>query len=243
MNTPQHSFHNIVQLFNTAKQKLQRAKMQIDVDGVQFTISAAPATGKNPGCLYVKRGEDYLGKIYPNASYQGNLNHIEALRKLDENPVDRAIMHGKQTGYCCFCGIALTDPRSVAMGYGPICAGNWGLPWGDEKAAAMQVDVTDLVQMAEDAAEQRPHDKLATATQSAYDYALLHDGAFRLCEKGEQDWHNRKVPMTVEQMASCIVHDIAAYYNCGIVHDPRFMRDGFEMHIIELLRNHQLINL
>jgi len=25
----------------------------------------------------------------------------------------------------------LTDPRSVSMGYGPVCAENYGLPWGE----------------------------------------------------------------------------------------------------------------
>jgi len=26
--------------------------------------------------------------------------------------------------------VTLTDPRSVAVGYGPDCADNYGLPWG-----------------------------------------------------------------------------------------------------------------
>ena len=39
--------------------------------------------------------------------------------------------HGHRTGYCCFCGQLLTDEeRSVAFGYGPVCAKHWGLPWG-----------------------------------------------------------------------------------------------------------------
>jgi hypothetical protein len=29
---------------------------------------------------------------------------------------------------CSFCGLALTDEGSVFMGYGPICARNYGLP-------------------------------------------------------------------------------------------------------------------
>lgn len=33
-------------------------------------------------------------------------------------------------GNCCFCGLHLTDARSVRAGYGPICAANWCLPWG-----------------------------------------------------------------------------------------------------------------
>jgi len=40
---------------------------------------------------------------------------------------------GHQTHFCCFCGLQLTDEgegKSVEVGYGPICAGNNGLPWG-----------------------------------------------------------------------------------------------------------------
>ena len=42
--------------------------------------------------------------------------------------------NGEQTGSCIFCAQALTDPRSNpfkgGVGYGPICAGKNGLPWG-----------------------------------------------------------------------------------------------------------------
>ncbi len=29
------------------------------------------------------------------------------------------------------CGLDLTDERSTSAGYGPICAGKYGLPWGE----------------------------------------------------------------------------------------------------------------
>lgn len=46
---------------------------------------------------------------------------------------DEAAALGHATHHCCFCGIELTDEgngRSVEVGYGPICAGKNGLPWG-----------------------------------------------------------------------------------------------------------------
>lgn len=241
MTTPQHKFPNIVALFNTAKQKLQRARLQIAIDGIEFCISAAPSSGRNPGCLYVKRGETYLGKIFPNASYTGNLEHIAELRKLDENPVQQAIMHGKQTGFCCFCSITLTDPRSVAMGYGPICAGNWGLPWGDERAAEINTDVTDLVQMAEDisAEHQKAHrDDLEDIGEVLGHYSN---------QAGETDnlYHSLtgKVPMTVKQIADCIVHDYE-HIRCpgtGIALTPS-QREDLTAIIIRTLIEHPLIN-
>jgi hypothetical protein len=37
---------------------------------------------------------------------------------------------GDLYGECCFCGLALTDERSISAGYGPTCASKHGLPWG-----------------------------------------------------------------------------------------------------------------
>lgn len=46
---------------------------------------------------------------------------------------------GKQAVHCCYCGLALSDYRSVHFGYGPICASNWGLPWDADR-----IDLVDL---------------------------------------------------------------------------------------------------
>jgi len=32
---------------------------------------------------------------------------------------------------CCFCGRDLDTAESISMGYGPICADKYGLPWGE----------------------------------------------------------------------------------------------------------------
>ena len=39
---------------------------------------------------------------------------------------------------CFFCGRDLDTPESLLVGYGPTCADNHGLPWGD-KATPMSV--------------------------------------------------------------------------------------------------------
>lgn len=46
-------------------------------------------------------------------------------------PKEKLALNGKEYKSCCYCGIALTNPASLQAGYGPICADNWGLPWGD----------------------------------------------------------------------------------------------------------------
>lgn len=34
-------------------------------------------------------------------------------------------------GRCCFCSHAIDTPESTTVGYGPVCAAKYGLPWGD----------------------------------------------------------------------------------------------------------------
>lgn len=58
---------------------------------------------------------------------------IDAVRAFGDDPIRHAAAHGQRTSNCCFCRLQLTDGRSLAMGYGPVCASNWGLPWGDQR--------------------------------------------------------------------------------------------------------------
>jgi len=52
----------------------------------------------------------------------------------DENPedIEELIRIGRQTGICQFCHRKLDNPESIRRGYGPTCASNRGLPWGDD---------------------------------------------------------------------------------------------------------------
>jgi hypothetical protein len=51
------------------------------------------------------------------------------LRRFNDDPIAVAGECGRITGNCCFCKLALSDPRSTALGYGPVCAEQWKLPW------------------------------------------------------------------------------------------------------------------
>lgn len=44
---------------------------------------------------------------------------------------EEAAAFGKMVGRCCFCSTPIDTPESIAAGYGPVCAANRGLPWGD----------------------------------------------------------------------------------------------------------------
>lgn len=57
-------------------------------------------------------------------------SELQTLIEYDADPVFASRDHGLRHGWCCFCGLALTADASVTVGYGPICADKYGLPWG-----------------------------------------------------------------------------------------------------------------
>lgn len=44
---------------------------------------------------------------------------------------EEAKAFGDSTHHCVFCHKGLTTKESKAVGYGPVCADNYGLPWGE----------------------------------------------------------------------------------------------------------------
>ena len=91
-----------------------------------FSFKAAPATGSNPGSVYVYLNDaerTYIGKIkdgkinvYP--SYQ----YYNAVAAIAENPQEAALRYGQETGSCSICGRPLVAKESVRFAIGPICA-------------------------------------------------------------------------------------------------------------------------
>lgn len=92
-------------------------------------VSLAPATGRNEGCLYVKQDGEYQGKLTPEGKFftvRGAAEGIEqTIAEFCKDPLEAAKMYGKETGTCACCGRELTDPNSIALGIGPVCADNW----------------------------------------------------------------------------------------------------------------------
>ena len=145
-------------MFNNAKQHLKRPKITllmgpkgsdnlIDVTRskrVRFSLRV------DYGRLYMN-GEGY-GSLYGwvdlstqelvlKALGRANQIHLmELLSEFSENPKKVAILHGKLTGNCCFCSLPLSDDRSLKMGYGPICADHWHLPWGEKSKFSAEID-------------------------------------------------------------------------------------------------------
>lgn len=90
--------------------------------------------GRSRRSLYgvLSASGSFAGTVGPTGIELEIYNEVlQALRNFSEAPASYAAAHGRATGNCCFCGRGLTDARSVAVGYGPICADHYGLPWGD----------------------------------------------------------------------------------------------------------------
>jgi len=96
----------------------------------ELAFSLAPTNGKNSGAVYVKRGPDYQGKIADGKFIPSKgcyTSTVDAVVAVSANPRGEAVKHGKVTGRCSCCGRELSDPVSIEMGIGPICANNWSL--------------------------------------------------------------------------------------------------------------------
>jgi len=96
----------------------------------ELTFSCASATSANAGCLYVKAGETYLGKITPAGQFfrgrDCTPSQADTVARVGRDPMAEAVAHGKRTGACSICARELTDPVSIERGIGPICAERFG---------------------------------------------------------------------------------------------------------------------
>lgn len=75
---------------------------------------------------------DYYGRPWSGNRPLRPLTEAERefLDKLASDPVNFLAQCSKDMCRCCYCYSALEDQRSKEVGYGPVCATRWGLPWG-----------------------------------------------------------------------------------------------------------------
>lgn len=132
------AFEALVDLF--ARTNLQYPRMIFNhPHGPHVTLRKAGLRSKYPGTINVTNGQSYseglwYGRIHKDGRFEKSLACTPAilsfLQKFAADPARVAADYGKLTGHCCFCGLRLTDGRSTEVGYGHICAENYGLPWG-----------------------------------------------------------------------------------------------------------------
>lgn len=135
----------LIELFNKAKAHIKYPALELrlsDDTRVRLTLNSSAA--KFPGHITVSAYFDagfktWAGRVSPDGEWTqpSNATGLAAigylLKRMSCDPVNTAKDYAKLTNNCCFCGQLLTDPASVEVGYGPICADHWGLPWGVKK--------------------------------------------------------------------------------------------------------------
>ena len=143
------SMSGIDALFNSAAKKLQRPAIVLTAKDMDFSLRLT-ITGngsKAPGSINVTTNgsfeqREWLGRISGGVFQPGFKAADKAepttalLKAFAADPAGVAAAHGKLTGACCFCNRALKDSTSVALGYGPVCADNFGLPYSAQSAKA-----------------------------------------------------------------------------------------------------------
>jgi len=113
--------------------------------GLAFSSQAAAQFARTerpryPGSINVTDGAPFgkaawYGRVMPNGDFyrarQCPDSVVYLLKRFAQDPVGVARESGRLTGKCPFCGNALTDDRSQLVGYGPVCAQHYVLPWGE----------------------------------------------------------------------------------------------------------------
>lgn len=133
---------DLVALFDRAREvgKLKYPKLTFDdsAAGVPLQLSQAGAYARQPGSLNCTDGRPYgrnrwYGRVERSGTFVSSddcpAELVEFLHKLAGDTANVAAMYGRRTGCCCFCNTALTDERSIEVGYGPVCAKRWNLPY------------------------------------------------------------------------------------------------------------------
>jgi hypothetical protein len=144
------NFAGVYKLFEVAKAKQKYPKLHLQVaDHMPVVLSVAGDKSKYPGQINVTDGgpfgqNKWYGRVNKDGEWvvgRGEFPEIgevaKLLRELGEDPAGVAAKYGKVTGYCCFCHRPLSDEKSVAVGYGPVCAEKWGLKDAWKKSAGL----------------------------------------------------------------------------------------------------------
>ncbi len=137
----------LFELFDKARQSLKYPSLTIP-DG-ENKAQIKLGIGNDPNTIWVSNGyarsnpyNKLYGKFIRGYTLFYNYkapNHIDlVLTELCKDPIKYSIIHGQQYKHCCFCNTELTSKASLFVGYGPICAEKWGLPWGEIKDESLE---------------------------------------------------------------------------------------------------------
>lgn len=138
----------IVGMMERADGKRARIAIRVNAELTIRLVIAGPSSSE-PGSVVITstdRGYEnrsFYGRVSRNGEFRPGRHAtaaieaaiLAALAEMAADPAGVAAKYGHLTGECCFCGLTLTDGPSIAAGYGPVCARNYGLPWGGSEPA------------------------------------------------------------------------------------------------------------
>lgn len=135
---PATALPEIVALINRHN-KAKYPAIRFLAGGREFKLTKASERARFPGSLNVVElhggAKVWLGRIQLDGRLElvpsAECGIVDSIRTLATDPEGAAREYGRKTGHCCFCYLPLEDARSLLMGYGPICAKNYHLAWGE----------------------------------------------------------------------------------------------------------------
>ena len=115
-------YRNIIEkMYSKVKENSRKFVLNLPGDYSLKTVNRGP----NVGSVYIFENEEYLGKITKEGYLylqQDNEDVKAFLEDAEDNLLQLAMIYGHETGKCAVCRRTLSDPLSVQMGIGPICA-------------------------------------------------------------------------------------------------------------------------
>ena len=170
----------IIAMMDKAANAQKRAPRIVLAHGEdRVVLSRATDRSKAPGTINITDGGAFgdnvwFGRIARDGSVQPSRHYSEVrelMATLAANPAKVAGQHGVATGNCCFCARDLSDKRSRSVGYGPICADKYGLPYGE---VSPEVEAADVA--SRDLSEELQEDDLYDIDCMAVAYRMIGKG-------------------------------------------------------------------
>jgi len=144
------TFHatKITTLFTSTSGKIKYPSIHFwrKLGELQFYLCGS--LSKTPGVIRITNGQKYpnqeiYGEIYKDGKglFRKDTSALfkKEIQSICEEPIEEAKMRGINIGYCCFCATPIVTKESLAVGYGPICAANWNLPWGEIREELVKI--------------------------------------------------------------------------------------------------------
>lgn len=135
-------------MFEKAKVHLKWPKIVFETSFGKIKMYVQGPNAKYPGSVVFTLNKLWMGRIHTDGGLQKSTNFHQAenkeqfldlLEAFSTDPEGVASKYGKLNSRCVFCGKALSDPKSPAVGYGGTCAAHYGLAWGESKLTTPEV--------------------------------------------------------------------------------------------------------